>query len=481
VAAVYQSLVSDPDEEAFFDAQLAALHIWNDRDGVDQGEYERTCAIAALQDGKVNPFVIDPTLAGRAFGAGVTAGSLQRTPFVAAAGAPTTVTAQVIASDGGSYEGQIPGSVYADGDRVTYRVVAEAGGETAESSAQGFFAGTTPMAALNDRASDGTLRFPGYGARVQGVATASAGTFSATSLDVYLQDGSGGISLFQGGAADTPFEAGTKYVVAGALEQSNGKTQLGPTSITEVGPATPAAPQVRTIAELLASPEALENTLVRVEGVTPTGPFPTSGSANVTVEDGTGALTLRVDGTTGITAPDEPEASFNLVGIFTQFDPALPLTEGYQVLPRSAADLGASAPGACTATTLTESDPYAGDDGLGRVVLTFENPDGIARLAFTKFKNFALGGVDPAPSSQEETGGGRRSASAPLRGPSRLRCSRPTVRWPAPRTLRSRRACAQAPKTGSSGRTSTRRWALRQPRPTRWSWPAATRTRPAAR
>ena len=144
---------------------------------------------------------------------------------------------------------------------------------------------------------------------------------------------------------------------------------------------------------------------MRVEGVTPTGPFPTSGSANVTVEDGTGALTLRVDGTTGITTADEPEAPFDLVGIFTQFDPALPLTEGYQVLPRSAADLGASAPGACTATTLTESDPYAGDDRLGRVDLTFENPDGIARLAFTKFENFALGGVDPAPSSQEETGG----------------------------------------------------------------------------
>ena len=431
VAAVYQSLVSDPDEEAFFEAQLAALLVWNGLDAVDQDEYERTCAIAALQDGKVNPFVIDPTLASRAFGAGVTAGSLQRTPFVAAAGAPTTVTAQVVASEavtsvellyatgdgaetavpmtdvgGGAYEGQIPGSAYGDGDRVTYRVVAEAGGETGESAAQGFFAGTTPMATLNDRAADGTLLYTGYGARVQGVATASAGTFSTTSLDVYLQDASGGISLFQGGAGDQAFEKGTEYVVTGALEQFNGKTQLGPTAITEVGPVGPPTPQTRTIAQLLEAPEALENTLVRIEGVTPTGPFPTGGSANVPIEDGTGTLNLRIDGTTGITAADEPGAPFDLVGIFTQFDPTLPLTEGYQVLPRSAADLGAGAvPAECTATMVETGEPSVGDDGLGRVALTFSNPDGIVEIAFSVLDNFAVDAVSPAPSSSSEEGG----------------------------------------------------------------------------
>jgi endonuclease I len=54
----------------FFGAQKDVLRAWHHADSVSQLEYERTCAIAVHQDGKVNPFVIDPTLVERVYFSG---------------------------------------------------------------------------------------------------------------------------------------------------------------------------------------------------------------------------------------------------------------------------------------------------------------------------------------------------------------------------------------------------------------------------
>ncbi len=60
--------------------------------------------------------------------------------------------------------------------------------------------------------------------------------------------------------------------------------------------------------------------------------------------------------------------------------------------------------GECVTTVLTEGDPYAAN-GLGRIDLTFENPDGLAKIAFTNFQNFTLvgGSVQPAPTTTGAT------------------------------------------------------------------------------
>ena len=63
-----EASVADP---RFFDVQKDDLRAWHKADPVDDKEYERTCAIAPHQDGKVNPFVIDPTLVDRAYFGGV--------------------------------------------------------------------------------------------------------------------------------------------------------------------------------------------------------------------------------------------------------------------------------------------------------------------------------------------------------------------------------------------------------------------------
>lgn len=58
---------ADEADPIFFEVQKQFLRAWNQLDQVSTKEYNRTCAVAEFQDGKVNPFVIDPTLVDRAY------------------------------------------------------------------------------------------------------------------------------------------------------------------------------------------------------------------------------------------------------------------------------------------------------------------------------------------------------------------------------------------------------------------------------
>ncbi len=59
--------MADAADPNFFDVQKDVLRNWSYQDPVDQVEVDRTNAIAAIQDGKVNPFVMDTTLIARAY------------------------------------------------------------------------------------------------------------------------------------------------------------------------------------------------------------------------------------------------------------------------------------------------------------------------------------------------------------------------------------------------------------------------------
>lgn len=60
-----EALVADP---LFFQRQRATLLAWNQQDPPDDVEQSRSEAIALYQDGKPNPFILDPTLAERLYG-----------------------------------------------------------------------------------------------------------------------------------------------------------------------------------------------------------------------------------------------------------------------------------------------------------------------------------------------------------------------------------------------------------------------------
>lgn len=58
---------ADAADPSFFARQVTSLCQWHLEDPVDQLEWERTFKIAAYQDGKVNPFVLDCTLPQRSY------------------------------------------------------------------------------------------------------------------------------------------------------------------------------------------------------------------------------------------------------------------------------------------------------------------------------------------------------------------------------------------------------------------------------
>ncbi len=58
---------ADSADPNFFTIQKNVLRHWNNLDPVDSAEIARTLAIANLQGGKVNPFVMDTSLIGRAY------------------------------------------------------------------------------------------------------------------------------------------------------------------------------------------------------------------------------------------------------------------------------------------------------------------------------------------------------------------------------------------------------------------------------
>ena len=64
----FYAIYPGPADDTFFDGMAAQLLSWHQSDPVTQAERDRSAAIAAEQ-GNENPFVLDETLAGRAFGA----------------------------------------------------------------------------------------------------------------------------------------------------------------------------------------------------------------------------------------------------------------------------------------------------------------------------------------------------------------------------------------------------------------------------
>jgi hypothetical protein len=212
-----------------------------------------------------------------------------------------------------------------------------------------FFAGNTPISAIHAVDGDGILLYDGYDARVTGVATVDNGTFSSSSLDVYMQDASAGINVFSFNV-DTSFAyaAGNNYTVVGVVDQFNGKAEITPadeTDIVDNGPGTIPPPVVRTIAELLLDPETYEGMLVAVLQADTTGggdPWPPAGynaSVEITDDGGTSLLILRIDLDTNIDGSPEPNWPVNVAGIFGQYDSSVPYTEGYQLMPRSTDDI----------------------------------------------------------------------------------------------------------------------------------------------
>jgi beta-lactamase superfamily II metal-dependent hydrolase/DNA/RNA endonuclease YhcR with UshA esterase domain len=174
-------------------------------------------------------------------------------------------------------------------------------------------------------------------------------------IEYYVQDATGGIVLFSGSQNFGPFSVGDSVEAVGLVAHFNGLTEISASSVTALPPGTVAAasPQIVTVAQLANGGvgEALEGRLIRIEDVTITsGAFPAANAdANLTITDATGSAVMRIDRDTNIDGTPTPSGTFSVVGVLGQFDSSNPFDSGYQLFPRTLADIVVSGAAAITA------------------------------------------------------------------------------------------------------------------------------------
>jgi len=124
-----------------------------------------------------------------------------------------------------------------------------------------------------------------------GVVTAQMGRINTYAS--YIQDESGrGIYIF--GAAMGGITRGTRVAVTGTLSKYNQSMQLKDISVNNLGPGEMPTIQMYTCRQLQNNYMELEGTLVRVKGQITGRADGIGGGSNITIDDGTASLTLRV-------------------------------------------------------------------------------------------------------------------------------------------------------------------------------------------
>ncbi|MCK4413904.1 MAG: hypothetical protein KAY32_10185 [Candidatus Eisenbacteria sp.] len=207
--------------------------------------------------------------------------------------------------------------------------------------------GQTDIIDLHQNNSDGTPAAPytvGTPVTVAGVATTAVGTFTWDYTDIYVQDATGGVMIYQAGTPPYEFQIGDSVTIVGTIAHYRGMTEVAMSTYTvhESGVAPP-APLVVTCddvenAFLPDYSEPNEGRLVRLNGVTWTGTWP-SFSGGVILHDGTGTCVLYIDGTTGIQEMTPPTGPFDVIGVIKQYAGySPPYTTDYELLPRSPDD-----------------------------------------------------------------------------------------------------------------------------------------------
>ena len=155
----------------------------------------------------------------------------------------------------------------------------------------------------------------------------------------FVEDATDGINIFNfsdKSGYTTPMMGDSLYAY-GEVDQFRGLAQLKVDSIYLVNQnnALPAASVETTLDE---TTEAELIQLVGFELVDATQ-WPSSGSANVDITNGTDTFNMRIDSDTDIDGTPAPIGMFDVTGLGSQFDSSSPYDEGYQILPRQLTDI----------------------------------------------------------------------------------------------------------------------------------------------
>jgi beta-lactamase superfamily II metal-dependent hydrolase len=261
----------------------------------------------------------------------------------------------------GVYQATIPAQP--DATRVDFKVAGTSiqmgiAPQTTTSSS-GYFSGVTPVASLRALTAKGEPLYTGYAARIQGTVTASAFSGASTNDD-YVQDATGAVNVYKSTDGPTVFTStapGQTVEARGRIGFNGGRLRLdltesvekttSPYGVTILSSAPAPAPVLTTIGALTANPESFEGQFFAIANVSITsGSIPCTTQTLdrfVTVSDGTGSFSLKIDDDTDIEGFTS-EATFTAIGIIQQDDFLRPFDGGYNITPRSRADLGGAPP-----------------------------------------------------------------------------------------------------------------------------------------
>ena len=181
-----------------------------------------------------------------------------------------------------------------------------------------------PMANVRNQTA-GVPVFANNTVAVEGVAT-EGNAFSATNLQAYFQDATGGLNLFYSSTGVTITE-GKDYIAKGLIQQFNGNTEVvvaATSDIIDNGVSTLPSPLVVTVAQILASPETYEGRYIAVQNLTrtttawPVATGTAGTSTSMVFSDGTNSMNILVDNDTDVDGNAEPAWPKDIKGIFYQ-------------------------------------------------------------------------------------------------------------------------------------------------------------------
>ena len=173
-------------------------------------------------------------------------------------------------------------------------------------------------------------------------------SLGATGFQVFIQDYTGGIQLFNFSNPGPNLDIGDSVIATGTIDQYEGLSELvidNPASdITVLKTNCSVKPATLTINEYLENGELYEGTLVKIETVfpspnSPSWPIP-GNNENLKLWTGSGSeLTARIDKDTDVDDSPEPSWPITFTGIGSQFDATSFPDSGYQIIFRRYDDI----------------------------------------------------------------------------------------------------------------------------------------------
>jgi DNA/RNA endonuclease YhcR with UshA esterase domain len=212
-----------------------------------------------------------------------------------------------------------------------------------------------PISDIRERIDD----FLGTEVTIEGIVTLGSGKTISTRTDAYVQDNSGrGINIFSFDPPDPLLQRGNRVRVIGTVDEFSGVVEITNYSISLIS-FDNELPEPLVLSTQEANNIDLEGTYIQVVG-TATAIDVFSDATNITVNDGSGELAVRVWGTTGINLGFLSEGdSVQVTAVMDIFSSQAQLTPGYQdevIIPGEISQADGSGIATISFTTLAIGD-----------------------------------------------------------------------------------------------------------------------------